>query len=212
MDDESIQQAAAEAASENQGDELRDAIKQVTLKALSERQLDKENMKVVVEQVITGVSKNFSDSSERLKPAMESSLRGVDDALAKSALAAKLATEEVLAKSEKFINNDVKKVISDLKATEDILFESLAQVASNSTELASSILMDLSDHLKQSGTSAGSSALEAIQTLTSAIESTGKQGIAEVSHASRDVAINLARITSGILAGMSEAINSRKKS
>ncbi len=212
MPEDSTQQSAYDATQQEVNDkDLQEKIKQITLKALTERQLDKENIKSVVEQVISGVNEGFTGSGERLKPAMEASLRGIDDALAKSAIAAKLAAEEVLSKTEKFAQQDVKQVCDDLNTIEGLLFDSINQVATRSSDLASNTLHELSEHFKKSGTEVGKTSLEAIQSLTSAIEASGKQGLNEVSHSSKDLASKMAQVASGILAGMSEAIKPKDK-
>ena len=207
--DAAIEQEASEAVQEKEGEDLRETIKQITLQALTERHLDRENIKSVVNSVLTGATQGVADSGERLKPALESSLKGVDDALSKSTVAAKLAAEEVLAKAEQFTKQDMKKVIDDLNTIEDLLFESVQLVASRSTELVSATLDELSGHLKNTGTSVGSEVVEAVKSLTTAVETAGKQGVAEVSKNSAELLVNVAKIGSGILSGMAEAIKSK---
>lgn len=211
MQDDSVQQAAQDAAQQEQSEEdLQEKIRQITLKALTERQLDKDNIKSVVEHVLIGVNEGIADSGDRMKPALKASLHGIDDALSKSALAAKLAAEEVLAKTEKFANRDVKQVAEDIRTIEDLFLDSINLVAKRSSDLASTTLNDLSEHFKNTGTNVGNTAVEVVQTLSSAVEATGKQGLQEVTHTSKEMALNLAKVASGILAGMSEAIKSKK--
>lgn len=212
MENESLEQAAYLATQEETTEaDLRERIRQITLTALTERQLDKENMKSVIEEVMTGVTKGFSDSNDRLKPAFQASLQGVDDALAKSALAAKLAAEEMMSKTEKFATQDIKQVGEDIRSIEDLLFNSINLVARRSSEVASNTLQELSEHLRNTGTSVGKTALDSVQALTSALETTGKQGLQEVGNTSKEFAMNMAKVASGILAGMSEAIKPKDK-
>ncbi len=213
VDKESVRQAAQEAVAEAQSDEdLQDKIKQITLTALTDHQLDKDNIKSVIEEVVSGVTDGVAHSTERLKPALEASLKGLDEALSKSAIAAKLAAEEVFSRSEKFAKEDMKKVMDDINSIEDLLFDTLNLVARRSSEFASSTLHELAEHLKNTGTSVGRTAVEVVQTLGTALESTGKQTLHEAAEGSKELASNLAKVASGILAGMSEALKPKDKS
>lgn len=205
--------AAQDAVSDSiSNDDVRDKIKQITLDALTKQTLDRDNIKLVLESVFTGVHDGLNGSGERMKPVLEAALKGVDDALSKSALAAKLAAEEILAGTDKFAKVDLKHSIDDLRAIEDLLFESISMVTKRSGSLASKTLQELASHYKNTGTIVGKNALDAIQSLTSATEVMSRHGINEVAQASKDLAGHLASLTSGILAGMAEAVKPKNKS
>ena len=194
-------------ASEN----IQEQIKNITLTALSERQLDKDNIKQVVSAVLQGVTEGVGDSAERMKPQFKEALSGIDSALSKSAIAAKLATEEAAGKVENFAKQDVKQAMEQMESLEDLFIDTVNTVASQSNKLASSALTELADHFKNSGTESGKEALEAVNSLKSLFLETGKGSIDELASATQTAGNQFAQIASGILSGMAEAVKPKSK-
>lgn len=192
-------------------DDIREKVHLIILKALSERQLDKENINAVVKSVIEGVTEGLGESSEKLKPQLQASLSGIDDALSKSAIAAKLATEEALGRAEQFAEKDLKKAVDDLKGMEDSFIETINAVARASGDLVSASLTEIADHLKSSGTSSGKEALDAANSLSKMLLDVGKGTAGEIVSATQSATGHFASIASGVLSGMADAISAGKK-
>lgn len=192
--------------------DIRELVRSITLKALGERQLDKENITAVVKSVIEGVTEGLGESSEKLKPQLQASLAGIDEALSKSAIAAKLATEEAMGKAEQFAEQDLKKAVDDFKGLEDSFIDTINTVAHSSGSVASSALHEIADHLKNTGTQSGREALEAVDTLSHALLQVGKGTVSEIASAAQAATGQFASIASGILSGMADVIAPDKKS
>ena len=201
-------EAAREAVS---GDNIRDQVKNITLAALSQRQLDKESIKQVIHSVVEGVSEGVGDSAERVKPQLKESLAGIDDALAKSAMAAKLAVEEAAGRAESFAKEDLKSAVSQLESLEDLFIDTVNTVAKQTGELTSSALTELSAHLKNTGTASGREALDAVSNLKNTLLDVGKDSVSEITNATSNAASQLAQVASGLLSGMAEAIQPNRK-
>ena len=195
--------AAKQAVSE---DDIREQVKNITLKALSHQQLDKDSIKRVVQAVVEGASDGIGDSSENLKPKLKESLKGIDDALSKSAIALKLAVEETAGRTEKFAKEDLNSAIGELKNLEDNFIDTLNSAAKQASTLTSSVLTELSDHFKQPGTSAGREAIDATKDINDALLRMGAGTINELAEASKTASEQFSNIASGILSGMAEAI------
>ena len=189
---------------------LQELIKNITLTALSQQQLDKENIKQVVSSVLEGVTEGVGDSAERMKPQFNEALAGIDAALSKSAIAAKLATEEAAGKVEQFAKQDVKKAIDELSSLEDLFIDTVNTVASQSGQLSSSALKEVAEHFKNSGTASGKEALEAVNSLKNALLNMSKGSIDEIASATQTAGNQFGQIASGILAGMAEAVKPKK--
>ena len=201
-----------EEAKEQAGSEdIREKVRAITLKALSERQLDKENINSVVKSVIEGVTEGLGESSEKLKPQLQASMSGIDDALGKSAIAAKLATEEAIGRAEQFAENDLKKAMDDFKGLEDSFIDTINTVAKNSGSLASNALGEIAEHFKNTGTASGKEAVDAVSSLSKSLLDAGKDTVSELSTATHSATGHFANIASGILSGMADAISSSNK-
>jgi len=205
--DSAIHEAAKKASS---SDNIREQVRAITLKALSERQLDKENITAVVKSVIEGVSEGLGESSEKLKPQLQASMSGIDDALSKGAIAAKLATEEALGRAEQFAEKDLKKALEDFKHLEASFIDTINTVAKNSNTVVSSALDEIASHLKNTGTASGKEALEAVSSLSQSLLDVGKGTVDEISTAAQKATGHFSHIASGILSGMADALSADK--
>jgi len=202
-------EAAKKAVSE---DDIREQVRNITIKALSDHQLDKDSIKQVIHAVVEGATEGVGDSSDKLKPKLQASLNGIDDALSKSAIAMKLAVEETASRTEKFAKEDLNSAINDLRSLEDIFIDTINTVAKQTSELTSSALTELSDHLKNSGTASGKEALDAVKGINDALLDVGKETISELTQASKTAGTQFGSIASGLLSGMAEAIKPKDKS
>lgn len=201
-----------EAKNAAESDDIRERVRSITLKALSERQLDKENINSVVKSVIEGVTEGLGESSEKLKPQLQDSMAGIDDALSKSAVAAKLATEEAIGRAEQFAEHDLKKAMEDFKGLEESFIDTINVVAKGSGSLASSALGEIAEHLKNSGTASGKEAVNAVNSLSHSLLDAGKGTVSEIASATQSATGHFANIASGILSGMADAVASSAKS
>src|SRR5665811_300861 len=80
------------------GSDVHDKIRTITLKALTERQLDMENIKNVAEEVSEGINEGMTTQSEHAKEIFTHAATALDEALAVAAEASKLAIEEATSK------------------------------------------------------------------------------------------------------------------
>ena len=206
-DQDEIKAAAKQAIS---ADNIHERIKSITLKALSERQLDKEAIKSVVTLVLQGVSEGVGDSAERMKPQISEALSGIDSALGKSAIAAQLASEEVVGKVSDFVKSDAKEAIDQLLSLEDMFIDTINLVAKESSTLTANVFSELSEHMQKSGTQSGKEAIAAADRLKDIILEAGKGSVSEIASSTEAAGQQFSQIASGILAGMAEAIRVKK--
>ena len=200
---------SAKAAIES--NDIREKIKQITLTALTQRQFDKESIKQVVSSVIGGVAEGVGDSAERMKPQITEALSGIDDALSKTAMATKFAAQEAATTIETFTKQDLNKMTEQLNSLEDLFIESINNVATQSSELTSKVLTELSGHLKNSGTQVGKEALEAVRSLKNIAFDVGKGTVDEIATATKTAGDQFAHVVGGVLSGVADAIQPKKK-
>lgn len=198
------------AVSQKEGAALKDAIRQLTLEALKNRQIDKKNVQEVVEQIFNTAAIAISNSQDRMEPVMQEVLHGIDEAISKAVEATEIATTEVMAIPEKLpTQQDIARLIKDFESLENVMFESLIHAMSSLGNVGSQTANRLVKHIKQTGPAVGESSLKALKTLNQALQVAGKNSLIEISHLSLEVPVNLARIGSGILSGMLDAMKGR---
>ena len=206
MTDIDQQQDVKEAAraAVKSGTDVHQQIKAITLKALTKRQLDIENIKNVTEAVSKGINEGMSTQGEHAKEVFTQAATALDDALAMAAEASKLAIEEAASRVSDYSQHDLNDAIKDLQDREGVFLDTLGKVAKGSNQVIADIVSDFIDHTGQSGTAVGKKTLTALEALKD-LPQISKELIVSGTVAT---ASTLAQIGSGILLGIAESLQS----
>ena len=186
------------------GQDIYQKVRDITLKALTEHELDGDNINEVVQAVGRGISSGIKSQSQTAQQVFKQSAEALDDALMSTAEATKLALEEAESKIHEFSEHDMKKSTEDLKSLETMFLDTMSDVARESSDVVSEIVRDFITHAQNNGTAVGKqtqSILDALGNLTQA------SGHAVVT-TTVETTSKLARIGSGILAGIAESLQS----
>ncbi|MDD5274597.1 MAG: hypothetical protein PHR16_00770 [Methylovulum sp.] len=197
----------AVSAAVKSGTGVHQQIKDITLKVLTKRQLDLENIKSVTEAVGDGINEGIATQGEHAKEIFTQAATALDDALAIAAEASKLAIEEAVSKASDYSRHDLDSAIKDLQAMEGSFLDTLKTMAKGSNHLVTDIVSDFIAHTEQSGTAVGkqtSIALDALKNLPQI----SKEIIVSSTAAT---ASTLAQIASGILLGIAESFQPHSK-
>jgi len=208
--DPELKEQAKQAAGNNAVD-LRELVRDITLKALTERQLDRESTKRVIHSVVGGVAEGLGKQKSTLEVSLKNALKGVDDALSKTAEASKLAMEEVYGKTSDFAENDLKNAIQELTSLEDLFIDSINVVSRQTNHLARTVLTDLAAHFKNSGTEVGRQAVDAATVLHQELMTAGRASVASAVGSGKQMRQQFVGIASGILTGMAETLVEKSK-
>jgi hypothetical protein len=184
------------------GDDVHQQIKDITLKALTERQLDMDNIKHVTEAVSNGINEGMAIQDVHAKEVFKQAATALDDALATAAEASKLAIEEAAAKVADYSQHDLNDAIKDLQDMEGMFLDTLEKTAKGGNQVVADIVNDFITHTRQSGTAVGKQSLTALEALK------------DLSLISKDIIVSstaattstLAQIGSGILLGIAETL------
>lgn len=186
------------------GQDIYQKVRTITLKALTEHELDQENIKEVVQAVGRGISSGVNSQNQMAQQVFKQSFEALDDALVSTAEATKLALEEAASKVNEFSEHDMKKTAEDLKSLEDLFLETMGDVARESSDVVSDIVRDFISHAQNSGTAVG----KQTQTVLDALGHLTQSGGNVVMTTTVETTSKLARIGSGILAGIAESLQS----
>jgi hypothetical protein len=196
-----VQEAIREAV--QSGSDVHDKIKTITLKALTERQLDMENIKSIAEEVSKGINEGVTAQSEHAKEVFSHAASALDDALAIAAEASKLAIEEAASKVNDYSQHDLDSASKDLQDMEGMFLDTLEKVVKGN-QVVADIVGDFVNHARQSGTAVGKQALTALGVMKE-LPHLGKETVISSTVAAT---VTLAQIGSGILLGIAESLQS----
>ncbi|MDP3875622.1 MAG: hypothetical protein Q8Q50_01435 [Methylobacter sp.] len=177
-------------------------IKDITLKALTQHQLDKDNIKAVADAVGQGIHEGIADQDELAKDLFMHAVTALDNALAIAAEASTLAIEEAAANVADYSRHDLNEAIDDLKNRESLFFDTLEKIAKDGNQRVADIINDFITHARQSGTAVGEQTLIALDALKD-LPKLSKDIIVSSAVATTST---LAQIGSGILLGIAESL------
>lgn len=194
-----------------QGENIHDAIRDITLRALSEGELDTEKTKQVVQAVMAGAGKGAESLGTQAPQALKDAMAGIDEALTKSAEASKLAIEEAVGHLEDFGSRDFKRAVDDLLTLEDLFLDTVKDVATASKETVRETLSDLIRHARNSGTEVGAATKEAADTLMGELGHTLRTTVESGSEAAMRTTSLLAQAAAGFLDGIAQTLQSKAR-
>lgn len=200
------EQAAAQA---EQAADLRAAVRDLTLRALQSRSLEAAQLRTVLEAVTEGVSLGLARRGGELRAAAADALKGLDEAVRKSAEATKLAAEQLMAEGRALTREDLRPVLEDLRRLEGELLEAVARGSGRAQERVKQAFADLLTHARRTGTDTGRMVAETVEALTNRAAPVIRSGAAEGAAAAGELARRLALVASGILAGMAQALQDK---
>jgi hypothetical protein len=199
--------AQFENASARGSTQLRGAVEKATLAALQGRELTVKNIRAALDGVTQAVSqgamKNVAgvDASALLDRAVE----GMDDALLKAVQANRTALQQFVDRGADLREKHLKKALDDLDKFEDMLMGSVKKAASMAGPMAGP-WGELLDKLKAGGSMSGLSAATTAEDLLAQAQGAMKGGRAASLRAAQALADSYTAMVSGVLIGMTEAL------
>ena len=184
---------------------ISERVRQITLKVLSQGQLDNAALKEVMSAVVKGAQKGIKRPDEASTAALREAVQGLDQALASAAEAAQLAVREAVGRSSEFSKQSIKKAMDELGSVESMFIDTLGDAARESTGHVRDTLHGLAEHARNSGTAVGARVTSALSQLTHAIANATQQQM----HAGADTLRQQAALMAGIAAGMLKGIADR---
>lgn len=184
------------------GQDIYTRVYNITLKALTEHDLDLENIKSVVEAVASGIASGLGDQYQPAQQAFQQSAEAIDHALEKTAQASKLAFEEASENFRAFTQNDFRQAGEQLKNLEGVFLQALQKTAQSGNDALFKVAGDFIAHARQNGTAVGQearAAFEALNNLRLKSQQAARIGAAAATS-------TLASIAGGILSGIADSL------
>ena len=197
----------------SQGNNVREEVRDLTVKALSTQDQDQKSLRKVVTAVMKGVSEGAQQKLQQtpaqtqtvLEPVRDA-VAGLDAALAQLAEASKLALEEAAGRAQKFSDEELTRTRAELESVETLFLDIVQASASAAQELVKETLGDLISHAKRNGTAVGSQVKDTLVVFNQQMASVGQNQLEagiELTHA---IANLMREATAGVLAEIAERV------
>jgi vacuolar-type H+-ATPase catalytic subunit A/Vma1 len=191
------------------GEDVRERLRALTVEALTRRQLAEQEIREVLTAITEGVSLGATERANEVKSALESGLRGMDDALGNAAEAMHLALEEASGQARDFVEQDVQQGLSDLKKLETMFLETLSQVAQQATGLVRQEMTALAEHARNTGTGTGERLRDVAEDFGNRVRATAQQAGDAGRQAAREIGSRVALLASRKLADLATRIEQK---
>ena len=199
-------------ASARQGAQLKKAVTDTTLAALQGRELTLKNIRGVLKQVAdaagTGVAKNVVAGVDP-EALLDKAVAGMDDALLKAVDAQRTALSTLASQGADLREKHLAKALADLEKMEDGLFDAVKKAAGGANNPLAAAWAPILEKLQAGGTASGlqaSAAAEQMAAMAAQMHATMRSSRAASMKAAQALAESYAAMASGVLLGMSEAM------
>jgi len=196
-------------ATAKQGEQLRSAVYQTTLRALQGRELTLQNirgvLKTVTQAASAGAAQNAAagiDPEDLLAKAVE----GMDDALLQAVEANRVALQRLADQGADLRDKHLKKALSDLEKMEDALLDSVGKAAEAASGQLAGAWGPILEKMKMSGTGTGAQASATVEQMSRQMRDAVRSSRAAGLRAAQALAESYGALVSGVLIGMSDAL------
>lgn len=196
-------------ASARQGEALRRAVQEATLKALQGRELTMKNIKDVIKQVSGAAAQGAGQNplgAAQMEPLLAKAVAGMDAALLQAVEANRRALQQLMDYGAGLRENQVKKAMADIEQMEDVFFTTVRKAVAGSSGPLQGAWSQVLDKMQVKGTGTGAHATQTIEQLTEQAQTALREGRAMGMKAAQTLLDSYAALASGVLIGMSQGM------
>jgi len=205
-DDDELKQRVRDAVEDDNGDNVREEVRRITLKALSEGRLDSERLKRVMRTVTQGVGSARPKTSTAERKKFAEALRGIDEALAAGAEATQLAIREAAGRGSEFSRDELKRAMDGLSGLERSFIDTVSETARDTSDFVGDVFNDFARHARSSGTQVGAHVQASLTQLSEVISSMASAQLEAGAKGLREGGALLAGMAAGFFSGVAERL------
>jgi len=213
IDQDAITKMFSEATAK-QGEALRQAVADATLKALQGRELTMENIKKVIKTVTNsataGAAQNVASPVD-VEAILTKAFTGMDSALLQAVEANRKALQQFVDQGAALKEKQLKSAIDNLEKLEDTFFATVTkavQGASAPMQGMQGPWDNVLSAMKLKGTDTGAQATQTVEQLMAQTQTALRDGRAATAKTAQAMLDGYAALVSGVLIGMSEGLQS----
>ena len=202
-------------ATARQGEQLRKGVTEATLRALQSRELTLKNirstLKTVSDAAGQGIAKNVV-AGVNPETMLDKVVAGLDDALLRAVEANRTALSSLVAQGADLREKQLGRALEDLEKLEDTLMGVVKKMASGASQAASPLAAPWQHALEKmqaGGTLSGAGAAASVEQLLEQAHAGMRSARGASLKAAQAMAESYAAMASGVLLGMSEALQAR---
>jgi len=200
-------------ASAKQGESLRKAVSEATLRALQGRELTLDNIKKVVKNVAeaasTGIARNPTPTID-VEGMLGKALGGIDAALLQAVEANRKALEQFVSGGVSLSEKPLKEALANVEKMEDAFFGAITKASQTAGPLQGPWQGAL-EAMKMKGSATGAQATQTVESLLAQAQTALRQNRATGMRAAQAMLDSYAAMASGVLIGMSEGLQAGTK-
>jgi hypothetical protein len=195
-------------ASAKQGEAVRKAVSEATLRALQGREMTLDNIRKVVKNVTEaaslGIARNTMPQVD-IEGLIDKALGGIDAALLQAVEANRKALEQFVSGGASLTEKPLKEALANIEKMEDVFFGAVAK-ASQSAGPMQGPWQNALESFRSKGSATGSQAAQTVETLLGQAQTMMREGRATGMRAAQAMVDSYAALASGVLIGMSEGL------
>lgn len=196
-------------ATAKQGEALRKAASEATLKALQGRELTLDNIRKALKQVAdatsAGAAKNLLPGVD-VEALLGKAVAGMDAAVLQTVQAHRKALQQFVDQGIGLQDDQMKSALGNVEKMEDMFFKAIGSSAKSADAALQGPWKQVLDAMKLKGTATGMQAASSIEQLTSQAETVLREGRSAGMRNAQTLMKGYAAVVSGVLIGMSDAL------
>ncbi len=197
-------------ASARQGQALRQAVGDATLKALQGRELTLQNirgvLKTVTQAASAGAAQNPAPAVD-VEAMLTNAFAGMDAALLQAVEANRKALEQFVSQGVGVQQAQMKSALANLEKMEDTFFATVTKAAQSASAPLQGPWAHVLEAMKMQGTATGAQATMTVEQVMAQAQSALRAGRATSMNAVQAMMDSYAALVSGVLIGMSEGLS-----
>ena len=195
-----------------QGRDVRVTVRNLTLKALQQRELTLEQIRRVVRSIIEGVSLGVGKREMKIEKTLSDTVAGMDDALLQVVTASNVALQRLTGEGYDFEDSNLKRALDELERLEDEFLQGIMAAADSAGEKIREPWERVLKKAKVSGTATGAHAAAALRDYARRAQVAMRAQRETGFKTAYLLTQNFAILVSGILIGMSEGLGGKSAS
>jgi hypothetical protein len=196
-------------ASAKQGEKLRKAVADATLKALQGRELTLDNVRKVIKAVTqatsAGAAKNPASAVD-VEAMLRKAFDGMDAALLQAVQANHKALQQLMDRGADLRESQLKAALDGVEKMEDMLFSTVGKAVQGVEGPLQCAWGQVLKSMKMEGTATGAGASQTVEQLMAQAQDALRKGRASGLRATQALMDSYAAMVSGVLIGMSEGL------
>jgi hypothetical protein len=201
---EHIRQATSESVRE--GADIRSKVHDITLFALQRHRFDRQGIRDVVRAVTEGLAQGAEKGRTDIRQVLSEGLKGLDQAIVKSAEASHTALKQLVTSSKDFSDNEIKQALANFRKLEDDFLSTVSQVADAANAKVQPELRAALHSVRQNGTETGRRVASTMGDFAQRFSAASLDAALTGIEVAGELATRLAALASGILGGVADAL------